>query len=51
MKLKERTANNIRTVFIEESKEHQRLLMFAGRAEEEDLPHIAHLFRAVAAAE
>ncbi len=51
MKLKERTANNVHAVFIEESKAHQRLLMFAGRAEEEDLPQIAHLFRAVAAAE
>ena len=51
MKLKERTANNVHAVFIEESKAHQRLLMFARRAEEEDLPQIAHLFRAVAAAE
>ncbi len=51
MKLKERTANNVHTVFIEEAKAHQRLLMFAGKAEEEDLPQIAHLFRAVAAAE
>ena len=51
MKLKERTANNVHTVFIEEAKAHQRLLIFAGKAEEEDLPQIAHLFRAVAAAE
>jgi rubrerythrin len=37
--------------FIEEAKAHQRLLMFARKAEEEDLPQIAHLFRAVATAE
>lgn len=49
--LKERTANNVHTAFVEEAKAHQRLLMFAKRAEEEDLPQIAHLFRAVAAAE
>ena len=51
MKLKERTAENVHTAFIEEAKAHQRLLMFAKRAEEEDLPQIAHLFRAVATAE
>jgi rubrerythrin len=51
MKLKERTANNVHTAFVEEAKAHQRLLMFAKQAEKEDLPQIAHLFRAVAAAE
>jgi rubrerythrin len=49
--LKERTANNVHTAFVEEAKAHQRLLMFSKKAEEEDLPQIAHLFRAVAAAE
>jgi len=49
--LKERTANNVHTAFIEEAKAYQRLLMFAKKAEQEDLPQIAHLFRAVAAAE
>jgi rubrerythrin len=49
--LKERTTNNVHTAFVEEAKAHQRLLMFAKKAEEEDLPQIAHLFRAVAAAE
>ena len=39
------------TAFIEEAKAYQRLLMFAKKAEQEDLPQIAHLFRAVAAAE
>ena len=34
-----------------EAKANQRLLMFAERAEREGLPQIAHLFRAVAAAE
>jgi rubrerythrin len=49
--MKERTASNAHTAFIEEAKAHQRLLMFAKKAEEEDLPQIAHLFRAVATAE
>jgi rubrerythrin len=49
--LKERTANNVHTAFVGEAKAHQRLLMFAKRAEREGLPQIAHLFRAVAAAE
>lgn len=39
------------TAFVEEAKAIQRLLMFAKKAEEEGLPQIAHLFRAVAAAE
>lgn len=39
------------TAFVEEAKAHERLLMFAKKAEEEELPQIAHLFRAVAAAE
>lgn len=29
MKLKERTANNVHTAFVEEAKAHQRLSMFA----------------------
>ena len=49
--MKERTKNNVHLAFIEEAKAHQRLLMFARKAEEEDLPQIAHLFRAIAAAE
>jgi len=49
--MKERTANNVHTAFVEEAKAHQRLLMFAKKTEEEDLPQIAHLFRAVATAE
>lgn len=49
--MKERTANNVHTAFVEEAKAHERLLMFAKKAEEEELPQIAHLFRAVSASE
>jgi rubrerythrin len=49
--LKERTANNVHTAFVEEAKAYQRLHMFAKKANEEELPQMAHLFRAVAAAE
>ena len=49
--MKERTANNVHDAFVGEAKAYQRLLMFARKAEEENFPQIAHLFRAVAAAE
>ncbi len=49
--MKDRTANNVHDAFVGEAKAYQRLLMFAKKAEAEDLPQIAHLFRAVAAAE
>ena len=49
--MKERTANNVHEAFVGEAKAYQRLLMFAKKAENEELPQIAHLFRAVAAAE
>jgi rubrerythrin len=49
--MKERTANNIHTAFVGEAKANQRLQMYAKKAEQENLPQIAHLFRAVAAAE
>ncbi len=42
---------NVHTAFAEEAKASQRLLFFAEKAEEEGLPQIAHLFRAVSAAE
>jgi len=51
MNMKEKTANNVHTAFVGEAKANQRLLMYAKKAEEEGLPQIAHLFRAVAAAE
>jgi rubrerythrin len=49
--MKERTASNVHVAFVEEAKAHQRLLMFAQKAKTEELPQIAHLFRAVAVAE
>jgi rubrerythrin len=49
--VKERTANNVHGAYVAEAKAYQRLVLFAERAEEEGLPQIAHLFRAVAAAE
>jgi rubrerythrin len=49
--MKERTVNNVHEAFVGEAKAYQRLLMFAKKAELEELPQIAHLFRAVAAAE
>jgi rubrerythrin len=49
--MKERTANNVHEAFVGEAKAYQRLLMFAKKAKEEELPQIAHLFRAVATAE
>ncbi len=49
--MEDRTANNVHRAFVEETKAHERLLMFSLGAEEEGLPQIAHLFRAVAASE
>jgi rubrerythrin len=49
--MKERTSNNVHEAFVGEAKAYQRLLMFARKAELEELPQVAHLFRAVAAAE
>ncbi len=49
--MKDRTANNVHDAFVGEAKAYQRLLMFAQKADQESLPQIAHLFRAVAAAE
>jgi rubrerythrin len=49
--MKEKTVDNVHEAFVGEAKAYQRLLMFAKKAEEEELPQIAHLFRAVAAAE
>ena len=49
--MKEKTASNVHEAFVGEAKAFQRLLMFSRKAEQEDLPQIAHLFRAVAAAE
>jgi rubrerythrin len=46
-----KTQNNVYTAFVGEAKAYHRLLAFARRAEEEDYPQVARLFRAVAAAE
>lgn len=51
VQVKEKTSRNAHTAFAEEAKASQRLLVFAEKAEEEGLPQIAHLFRAVSAAE
>jgi rubrerythrin len=51
MNLKAITANNVHEAFVGEAKAQQRLLMYAKKAEQEDLPQIAHLFRAVATSE
>jgi rubrerythrin len=51
VRLKERTADNVHRAYVAEAKAYHRLKSFAEKAEEEGLPQIAHLFRAVAAAE
>jgi rubrerythrin len=47
----ERTQSNTYEAFVGEAKAYHRLLAFARKAEEEDYPQIAKLFRAIAAAE
>lgn len=47
----EQTRRNIYEAFVGEAKAYHRLLAFARKAEEEDYPQIAKLFRAVATAE
>ncbi|MFW6237579.1 MAG: rubrerythrin family protein [Desulfosudaceae bacterium] len=49
--MKEKTKKNVYTAFIGEAKAHFRLLAYAERAEEEEAPQIALLFRAIAEAE
>lgn len=49
--MNERTANNLHNAFVGEAKAYQRLLEYAKKAEEEGVPQIAHLFRAIAASE
>jgi rubrerythrin len=46
-----KTHKNLYDAFVGEAKAHHRLLAFARKAEEEDYPQIAKLFRAVATAE
>jgi rubrerythrin len=47
----EKTQRNLYDAFVGEAKAHFRLLAYAEKAEEEELPQIAVLFRAVAEAE
>ncbi|MFO7930162.1 MAG: rubrerythrin family protein [Thermodesulfobacteriota bacterium] len=49
--MKEKTRENIYKAFIGEAKAYFRLLAYAEKAEEEEVPQIALLFRAVAEAE
>jgi len=47
----QKTQRNLYEAFVGEAKAHFRLLAYAAKAEEEGLPEIAALFRAVAEAE
>ena len=49
--MKEKTQSNVYKAFIGEAKAYFRLLAYAEKAEEEEMPQIAHLFRAIAEAE
>ena len=49
--MKERTRDNTYAAFVGEAKAYFRLLAYAEKADEEDVPQIAHLFRAIAEAE
>lgn len=49
--MKEKTKENVYTAFIGEAKAYFRLLAYAEKAEEEEVPQIALLFRAIAEAE
>jgi rubrerythrin len=49
--MKKRTRDNVYAAFIGEAKAYFRLLAYAEKADEEDVPQIALLFRAIAEAE
>lgn len=49
--MKEKTQKNVHTAFIGEAKAYFRLLAYAEKADEEQEPQIALLFRAIAEAE
>ena len=49
--MKEKTRENAYNAFIGEAKAYFRLLAYADKADEEDIPQIALLFRAIADAE
>ena len=46
-----KTLQNLKAGFVAESQAHQRNLAFALKAEQEDYPQMAKLFRAIAEAE
>jgi len=47
----EMTASNLKSAFAGESQAHMRYLIFADKAEQEGLPNVARLFKAIAYAE
>ncbi len=49
--MQEKTRENVYTAFIGEAKAYFRLLAYAERAEAEEVPQVALLFRAIAEAE
>ena len=49
--MEKRTRDNVYAAFIGEAKAYFRLLAYAEKADEEDVPQIALLFRAIAEAE
>jgi rubrerythrin len=49
--MKPRTKDNVHKAFIGEAKAYFRLLAYAQKADEEDVPQVALLFRAIAEAE
>jgi rubrerythrin len=49
--LKDKTRANVYKAFIGEAKAYFRLLAYADKADEEDVPQVALLFRAIAEAE
>ena len=49
--MRKMTDKNLRDAFAGESQAHMKYLVFAGRAEQEDKPNVARLFRAIAYAE
>jgi rubrerythrin len=49
--MKKMTEKNLRDAFAGESQAHMRYLIFAKKADDEDKPNVARLFRAIAFAE
>lgn len=49
--MKEKTRKNVETAFIGEAKAYFRLLAYAEKADQEEIPQMALLFRAIAEAE